>query len=319
MTLLNSTDNLADELSRLRRNLLSNDAQRNGTARAEIEAMLAFAAPIRALGIYDELRKWVNNQTKPLQTLYTLRAQAAAQASATPNDFHVQWTYAVVLKYCRQFDESDDHYRLADALAPSQGERDDLRCDWAELYVYTARAGIAKGMIEASAPTHDWHPWSLAFALHQYAFEADPGANAKDDRWYVASNDVLSAWPAFGSMPDAHLISAANWAGIARRRGTHGNPDSPEKTKAHDELLVFLGANPDWSLTKEKRGPFINGRGNRLRDDPTTQPELRDLKKYRKNYAKHFFRNLRTARRSPNECPESHFNDGANPGDSDPE
>ena len=184
----------------------------------------------------------------------------------------------------------------ADRLSASAKDKRDFYADWAEFYVYIGETSAALNTLQLSDPGEDWHPWVHAFALHQHAF-VSTYPNVPDPQLYSDSNNVLRAWNPTGSMPDAKLIEAANYAGLN---------DLPS---ARNALADFLAANPKWSIVKEKRGPFI--RRLPLNNDPAGgSTAAREKRVFRRLYAKHFFDNLRKARRGPADLRESEIDDG---------
>jgi hypothetical protein len=303
----------ADWLVRtVRLGLLSSDQEVVQTQRDTIAAFESIRSAIAALSAYDGIREWINDN-KPLGDLQKIVKKAEKAVNANPSDFTANWVLAICYKYARKYQKSHNSYKDADAYCTTVADRQDLYADWAELYVYTGDPGTAKTLIEGADSTVRWHPWAYAFVLHQYAYAMDPGNTTTDTQWYELSNQVLQSWPDFDANPDALILVAANCGGIARRRKVTLDPNSPEMVDAANALAAFINRFPNWSLKREKRGPFIKNEA--LMNDPVTMAEIDLLRVNRKAYAKHYFDNLRVGRKAATDLPDKGTGDQDPPDD----
>jgi len=291
----------------LRASILSNDEDVRLQTDETINGLLAVSAVAAALDVFKRVKRWVNHEDKGLPFLNKCLSDAQDIAKNNPKDFTARQVVAICFKYLKLFDDSEKAYKAAYKLAYSTAERQAVHADMAELYIYMYRIEDAIKMIIDADEKDDWHCFTYAFALHQQAFAQSD--DAKKYALYVKSRDILTGWKKLDKNPDALLLIAANWGGMARIKPA-------DHAQATGAIKDFMAKFPDWSIKREKRGPFIKGLP--LAADPNFAPDVVDV---RKQAAKHFFDNLRACRTDPGdpngEIPEKR-NDDDEPVD-DPE
>jgi hypothetical protein len=300
---------LMEGVGQLYQRLMSYNPEMIQSAQSGIELYHRIDAEMRALDLFDRIRKWINNESGEPEKFYFL---AGCRLDAMKLLNHPagrkkwsSWAQAArVLKYTGEFAASREHYDAA----LSQTLETPASADWvkhitadrAELEVYLGFPDKAVEMIDGIEAPENWHLWVKAFALHQQAYtNAYPFATANctdvptSETEFSSSLDLIAQFEPPNTAPpfyaDLMLLKAANIGGIWRKRLTANEPidDLAEQAAAAMSAFRQGSGNANWSLAKERRGRFAH---QPVPGDKTGAQD--DVPNWRRKYRNHYFKNL---------------------------